>query len=62
MTFRIVAGLRESVLRREMVLEATGSPVWIYASTIEFSTSTVRDVTVARLGIEPCLVYSLIVF
>ena len=35
MTFRIDAGLRSPLRRAEIVREATGSPVSMYASTIE---------------------------
>jgi hypothetical protein len=39
MTLRIDAGLRESARSLEMVREATGSPVSMYISTIEYRTS-----------------------
>jgi hypothetical protein len=39
MAFRIDAGLSPSLRRFEIVLEPTGSPVSIYALTIEFKIS-----------------------
>jgi hypothetical protein len=39
MAFRTEAGLRASRRRFEMVLEPTGSPVSIYALTMEFRIS-----------------------
>src|SRR3989442_129725 len=44
MTFRIVAAERASGCSREMVLDPTGSPVWIYESTIA------RRISRSRLG------------